>query len=222
MELLFAAGSANRGVLDQCRRGIFLDHFVLRQIRDLGKGGGDHMAKADKTSKAPAPAKGGKTSKASKPPKSRTKLLGWVMFVTFAVFSPASMMLFGVGMIPSIIASAMDRKPGKTALQTVASVNFCGVMPFASDLWNNGNTIDYVKTILQNHTDWAIMYGAALLGVLVYIVVPIIIAGLLDFKSSSELSELTKQMDALREEWGNEVAEESFTDRMLPIITTGG
>ena len=140
------------------------------------------------------------------------------MLLSLIVFSPVSLLLLGVGMMPSIITAIFDRKPRKNALQTVACANFCGVMVFSVELWKNGNNLEYLGTILQNHINWLIMYGSALMGLMCYIVIPIIIALLLDAKSSIESSDLKKQMQALRDEWGPEVAEENLDVKFMPLI----
>lgn len=144
--------------------------------------------------------------------------LSWAMFLSLVVFSPASAPLFCIGMLPSIVTAIFDRRPRKTALQTIACANFCGVIIFAVELWKKGNNLDYLGTILQNHINWLIMYGSALMGLMCYIVIPIIIALLLDAKSSIESSDLKRQMQALRDEWGPEVAEEDLEVKFMPLI----
>jgi hypothetical protein len=144
--------------------------------------------------------------------------LSWFMILSLVIFSPASLPLFCIGMLPSVITAIFDRKPRKTALQTIACANFCGVIIFAADLWKNGNNLEYLETILQNHLNWLIMYGSALMGLMAYIVIPVIIALLLDAKSSIESSDLKRQMQALRDEWGPEVAEENPEVKFMPLI----
>ncbi|MCA3249184.1 MAG: hypothetical protein ACK5WY_03630 [Holosporaceae bacterium] len=154
------------------------------------------------------------------PPKGKRsyRRLGWAMLLSLVIFSPASVPLFCIGMLPSIVTAIFDRKPRKTALQTIACANFCGVMIFAVELWKKGNNLEYLGTILQNHINWLIMYGSALMGLMCYIVIPIIIALLLDAKSSIESSDLKRQMQALRDEWGPEVAEENLEVKFMPLI----
>ncbi|MBM3602204.1 MAG: hypothetical protein FJX22_00265 [Alphaproteobacteria bacterium] len=140
------------------------------------------------------------------------------MMLSLVVFSPASAPLFMIGMLPSIVTAIFDRKPRKTALQTIACANFCGVMVYAVELWKNGNNTEHLGAILQNHLNWVIMYGSALMGLMAYIVVPIIIALLLDAKTSIESSDLKRQMQALRDEWGSEVADETLEVQFMPLI----
>lgn len=144
--------------------------------------------------------------------------ISWAIIFSLVVFSPASLPLFCIGMLPSVITAIFDRKPRKTALQTIACANFCGVIIFSMDLWKNGNNLEYLRTILQNHLNWLIMYGSALMGLMAYIVIPVIIALLLDAKSSIESSDLKRQMQALRDEWGPEVAEENPEVKFMPLI----
>jgi hypothetical protein len=144
--------------------------------------------------------------------------ISWAMILSLVIFSPASLPLFIIGMLPSIITAIFDRKPRKTALQTIACANFCGVIIFCVDIWKNDNNLEYLGTILQNHLNWLIMYGSALMGLMAYIVIPLIIALLLDAKSSIESSDLKRQMQALRDEWGPEVAEENPEVKFMPLI----
>lgn len=142
----------------------------------------------------------------------------WTMFLSLIIFSPVSLLLFGIGMLPSIVTAIFDRKPRKTALQTIACANFCGVIIFAVELWKKGNDLEYLGEILQIHTNWLIMYGSAIIGIMSYIVVPIIIALLLEAKTNIESSDLKKQMQSLRDEWGSEVADDSIEVRFMPLI----
>lgn len=77
-----------------------------------------------------------------RPKKSGSRVWLFLLLVLPAalVILPTSI-LFGVGMIPTMVAYVVDRDPEKSAPITVGGLNFCGCMPFAIDLWKHNHTI---------------------------------------------------------------------------------
>lgn len=159
-----------------------------------------------------------KKNKTTAPKSNKKRFFLILLSVIFlGIFSPCTLLLLGIGMIPALIASALDRSSNKTGLQTVGCFNLCGVVTFVLDLWQNGNKMDYLQSILHNQQDWAIMYGSAGIGLLVYQMLPIFIAALMDMRGVQNIANLNKKLEDIRKEWGDEVAEPQNKSRFMPL-----
>jgi hypothetical protein len=116
--------------------------------------------------------------------------------------------IFGVGMVPTMVALATDRDPEKSAALTVGSLNLCGCIPYAIELWKSGHNIAAALAKLGDPLTWLAMYGAAGAGWLLYFTIPPLVA-------SAEVSRAEKRIDALKkkrvsliQEWGPDVSAE--------------
>lgn len=115
-------------------------------------------------------------------------------------------MIFCIGLLPTMVALAVDRDPEKSAAITVGGLNFCGCMPFAIDLWKTGHNIAAAMSKLADPMTWLVMYGAAGAGWLLYFTIPPLVA-------SAEIARAEKRIDALKkkrvgmiQEWGPDVS----------------
>lgn len=120
--------------------------------------------------------------------------------------------LFGVGMIPTIVAYIVDRDPEKSAPITVGGVNFCGCMPFAIDLWKHQHTIGAVAKLLGDPLSWLVMYGAAAVGWGLYYGIPPLVAGMEVSRAEKRVDVLKLKKVTLVQEWGPDVAGDYFDD----------
>jgi hypothetical protein len=61
------------------------------------------------------------------------------------------------------------------------------------------------------------MYGSAGIGLLVYQMLPIFIAALMDMRGVQNIANLNKKLEDIRKEWGDEVAEPQNKSRFMPL-----
>jgi len=120
--------------------------------------------------------------------------------------------LFGVGMIPTIVAYVTDRDPEKSAPITVGGLNFCGCMPYAIDLWKHNHTIMAAGKIFADPLSWLIMYGAAAIGWALYYGIPPAVANFEVMRAEKRVSALKQVKVGLVQEWGPDVAGDVFDE----------
>jgi hypothetical protein len=165
------------------------------------------MAKAKKDAK-----KAGEQGKAGKPAKKGGgfgyKILGFLMLILGLMLLPSSTLLMA-GMMPTFIALLTDPDRRKTSAISVGTVNICGVIPFEIQLWEGANTMAQVGQMLRQVETWAIMYGAAVIGSVIYYAVPPVVGGFIALQSASRVAELERKQAQLREAWGDEVSKPS-------------
>jgi hypothetical protein len=128
------------------------------------------------------------------------------------VFMP-TMLLVVVGMIPTAVAYIVDRDPEKTAPITVGSLNFVGVMIYAIDLWQHGNTMANATKALGKPVPWLVMYGAAAIGWALYYGIPPAVGAWMAMRAERRITKEVERQRELREEWGPEVAGDPEADK---------
>lgn len=124
--------------------------------------------------------------------------------------------VFGIGMIPTMVAFIVDRDPEKPAPITVGGLNFCGCMPYAIDLWKHGHTIGAAMKVFADPLSWLVMFGAAAVGWAFYYGIPPAVASAEVMRSEKRIDALKQKKVALVQEWGPEVAGDRFDDSMTP------
>ncbi len=120
--------------------------------------------------------------------------------------------LFGIGMIPTMVALVVDRDPEKTAPITVGGMNFCGCMPYAIDLWRHGHSINAAFKVYADPLAWLVIYGAAAVGWAFYYGIPPMVAGAEVMRAERRIEALKKEKVALVQAWGPDVAGDMFDD----------
>ncbi len=126
-----------------------------------------------------------------------------VTAVTVMLLSMSSVILLCLAMLPTLVATIVDRTPQKYAAFCVGSMNLSGTVPFLIDLWFGEHTIDQALGILGNVFSLAVIYGAAAFGWMIYTLVPPIIAAFLIMMARRRAQQLRTVQAQLVEEWGD-------------------
>lgn len=135
-----------------------------------------------------------------------------LLIIPAALIVLPTSILFGVGMIPTIVAYIIDRDPDKSAPITVGGLNFCGCMPFAIDLWKHQHTIGAAAKIFADPLAWMVMYSAAAVGWGLYYGIPPLVAGMEVTRAEKRVDVLKQKKVALVQEWGPDVAGDYFDE----------
>lgn len=135
-----------------------------------------------------------------------------LLIVPAALIVLPTTILFGIGMIPTIVAYVVDRDPDKSAPITVGGPNFCGCMPFAIDLWKHQHTIGAAAKIFADPLAWLVMYSAAAVGWGIYYGIPPMVAGMEVSRAEKRVEVLKQKKVALVQEWGPDVAGDYFDE----------
>lgn len=146
-------------------------------------------------------------------PKKRKKKGPWTFLLLILpaalVVLPTSV-LFGLGMIPTIVAYAVDRSSEKSAPITVGGLNFCGCLPYVIDLWKHSGTLTAALKVFSDPLAWLVMYGAAAVGWAFYYGIPPAVANAELLRSERRVDVLKQRKVALVQEWGPNVAGDTF------------
>ena len=109
------------------------------------------------------------------------------------------------GLVPTMVATVVDRYRAKYLTRTVGFMNAAGLAPLIVQLWSNGPTMDAVAGILSRPINWLMMYGAAGIGWVLFLGMPTLARVFVDIRADQLQRELKARADQLVEEWGEEV-----------------
>ena len=143
------------------------------------------------------------------------------MFLTLVIvglamtFMMPTVLLLLAGLIPTYVAFFTDTDTNKSGAVSVGAMNFAGLLPFIIDLWAKGQTMENAFQILSSVNDWAIILGAALIGQMIVYAIPQAIATLTLAHGEGRVKVLNKNLDLLRESWGQDVATTKPIDKII-------
>ncbi|HSR56448.1 MAG TPA: hypothetical protein VLN73_09395 [Alphaproteobacteria bacterium] len=136
---------------------------------------------------------------------------GLVIFAALAlgmVFALPTVLVIGIGLLPTFAALLVDVHPKKYAAWSVGLLNCSGLMPYLGDLWASANSMDGAITIVSDLVAWLVIYSAAGVGWLIYMAMPAMGSVIMDIKANRRIRRLKAEKQALMEEWGETVAGE--------------
>lgn len=135
------------------------------------------------------------------------KLIVWALaFVMVMGIFPESVTLILIGMVPTLVAYIVDKSEGKYATICVGGMNFTGVFPALSELWEGKLSFPAVFDITFDPINLTIMFAAAGLGWTLYALVPPVIAAGLAVAAQHRIRKLRSDQRALIQEWGPAIA----------------
>ena len=144
--------------------------------------------------------------------RSNTMLTFLLLIFPAALIVLPTTILFGIGMVPTIVAYVADRDPDKSAPITVGGLNFCGCMPFAIEMWKHNHDIVSALKIFGDPVAWLVMYGAAAVGWALYHAIPPVVANAEIGRAERRVQALKQTKVALVQEWGPDVAGDIFDE----------
>lgn len=140
-------------------------------------------------------------------PSAGAQAIGALLLVALGLVFVETLFVVGVGMVPSLVALVIDRRPEKYAAFSVACTNIVGILPFLLDLWTGPQTIDAAVAIVGDAFFWLSCYAAAAVGWMIYFIMPAICTVFVKMRSDREVARLREYQNDLIEEWGRDVTQ---------------
>lgn len=126
--------------------------------------------------------------------------------VIAGLFVLPTMLVLVVGMLPTVVAYATDRRREKYAALCVGAMNFCGALPFVIDLWTKDYSFDGALAMISDPLVWLAMYGAAAVGWGLISITPSMVSVYVQARTEARIARLRQRQKDLIEEWGPSVA----------------
>lgn len=125
--------------------------------------------------------------------------------VAFMIMFMPTTFLIVVGMLPTFVAIAVDREPGKNKSFTIGAMNFAGCFPYLLGLWTKSNSMELAINYLADPKTIIIIYSIAGLGYLINSAVTIVVSSILVQRSRLRIAKIEDEKLALEERWGKKV-----------------
>lgn len=117
-----------------------------------------------------------------------------------------TLIVFGIGMVPTLVALIIDRTEHKYVTLGVGSMNFAGVFPYLLKLWTLPQSFESAASIVTSVFALVVMYGAAAFGWMIFIAVPPVVIAFLVVLAQRRVAVLRASQRKIVEEWGESVA----------------
>lgn len=134
------------------------------------------------------------------------KVIAVVIALMVIVVSRYAFIFFSAAMLPTIFAIFFDRNHHKCLSATICSFNLIGALPYLLRMWESNN-VDYIaKQIIASINTWMVIYGAAVIGHLIYISLPLLIAKIYMTRVKLQVQKYQEQRKAICDQWGIETS----------------
>jgi acyl-CoA synthetase (AMP-forming)/AMP-acid ligase II len=160
------------------------------------------MAKAAKATAGQAPARAGRKGRWA------FWAFGLGTGIALGVALPTGLLLL-VGLLPAAAAFASDTHPDKTTARPVLCLNLAGLLPALKALWLGGHDLRALAALLGDPWTLVLAYGAAAFGFALARTIPYGVLLVLETRAAATMKLLAERQEALREAWGEAVAEEA-------------
>ena len=134
-----------------------------------------------------------------------------------APFMFPTVVLLGVGLIPTFVAFFVDKERDHASATAVSAMNCAGLAPFVIDLWIKGQTMGNVIQILSDSSTWLIILGASAVGQTIVSVVPHAMATVTFAHAELRIKTLKNNLDLLQKSWGPDVGSTKPLDKIAGI-----
>lgn len=130
------------------------------------------------------------------------KIIAFLIAIMVLVVSKYAFIFFSAAMLPTIFAIFFDRNAHKCASATICTFNLIGVLPYLIRLWNSTSINSMAKLVISDVDSWMVIYGAAFVGQLLYMSLPLLIVKMYSAKVQVQITSLEKKYNQIAEEWG--------------------
>ena len=132
-------------------------------------------------------------------------LLYAIIAVSIGAMMIPTVVVLSVALVPTAVAFIMERKKGWYGGITVGAMNMAGTLPYLTDLWFKGHTVDAAIGIITSVMAWFVFYGCAAVGWAIYAITPNVVSSFMAMTAGRQITSLrTKQRD-LVQTWGPDV-----------------
>ena len=125
--------------------------------------------------------------------------------VAVGAFLLPSVMFLVVGMIPTLVVAAIDRRAERFRTLCVGALNLLGVLPFTVQLVADGHTFEMAFELVNNVWIWLAILSSVAVGWAIFAVVPGVVALIYVQHLQRRVARLRHRQNRLTDQWGPEV-----------------
>lgn len=110
-----------------------------------------------------------------------------------------------LALVPTFLSILWDKKPGRFGSKTVAALNITGMFPYIMAITSSGSPDSTALHSIYDAECWLLVYGFAIFGWSIILLVPKITLIFLEIKSGYTVKKMEKFQQDLLSEWGEEI-----------------
>ncbi len=110
-----------------------------------------------------------------------------------------------LALIPLLLSTLWDKKPGRFASKTVAAFNVTGLFPYIMAISSSGSPDSVALATIYDSKTWVLVYGFAIFGWAVILLIPKITLIFLEIRSKFMINKMETFQKELLNEWGEEI-----------------
>lgn len=156
--------------------------------------------------------------KKTRPPRGRMSFKRKLAFIIFSLMLMAVMrtgfLFIIIGLLPSIVAYYMDISTKHYSFQAIFMCNICGMLPFIARILQHGPSSAVMNSIMGTALNWFIIYGAAMIGLWLVAICPMIAQIWITRYNIAQIHRLERLQKKIESEWGHEVTQ--LSEKRLP------
>ena len=130
------------------------------------------------------------------------KVVSFLISLIILLVSRYAFIFFVASMLPTIVAIAIDRNNHKCASATICSFNLMGALPYIVQLWQSAAINIAAKYIIADVMTWVVVYGVSIIGVLLYVTVPMVLGRVMILRAQLKIRSLNNKIENIASSWG--------------------
>ncbi len=145
-----------------------------------------------------------KTTPARRKMSMKHKLLLILSSLLMMAFLRTGFIFVVIAMMPSIVAYYIDRAKKPYLFKTVFALNLSGTLPYIGRMIMEG-PVSALQPILQSVDTWVVIYGSAMCGYLMVMVMPMLTHVMFSRFHVEQVVKIEGNLKKIESEWGDEV-----------------
>ena len=142
------------------------------------------------------------------------------MIVSFvAIVAPATAFIVVVGLLPTIVTTATERRHRDLAALSVGPLNAVGLLPPLFELWRTGHTLGNAISILFEPFALLFVLGASTVGWACYHGLPQMIEAAMTYRRQRSLRKYRSTQERIVEEWGQTILDRKAMSKVKDHTT---
>ena len=162
------------------------------------------MAKKTKKPKKESKQKNNKKKENKQKKKVFTPVLVFVL-LALSLVAIAITIIVIIGMLPTMVAAAVDKTKKKAKVMCVGSLNSAFCVPYVLKILENDSTIDFSLSLISDPLTIVVMYTGAALGYMIDWILTNFTKKYMTQKAHNRLKAIKAQQDEMIKRWGFKV-----------------
>ena len=135
------------------------------------------------------------------------KVIAALIAVFVLIISKYAFIFFAAAMLPTLVSIFFDQHSHKCASATICTFNLIGLMPYLIKVWSAKDLIDTVaKGIIADLDTWIIVYGAAFVGQILYVSLPLVFVKFYKLLMNGHIAKLEAKKHDSAQKWNVKVS----------------